>query len=341
MKAQINAEHIFQVGMGFWASKALLAAIKLGVFSTLNGKALSADELSERVGMKGRGARDLLDTLVSLHFLQRRGDGEQSRYSNTPESATFLNRCSSRYIGGFLEMANDRLYPYWAHLEEALCTGKPQNEIKHNGRPFFEELYEDEAKLRKFIEAMAAVQMENFQLFAEKVDFSPYSTVCDVGGAGAALSIVLANRYARLNLINFDLPAVENLAREAVQAAGLMERIKLVSGDFFVDDLPAADVILMGNILHDWNENKKQQLIQKAYRALPDGGALMVLENMIDDQRRQNTFALLMSLNMLIEVGDGFNFSTAEFQRWAAEAGFQRSEYIPLTPVAGVIRTIK
>ncbi|RMG63163.1 MAG: methyltransferase domain-containing protein [Calditrichaeota bacterium] len=341
METQPSPERIFQVGLGFWPAKVLLAAIKLDVFTTLNGQALSARELGDRVGIQGRSARDFLDTLVSLNFLERRDQGSQSRYANTPETAAFLDRGSAHYLGGMLEMANDRLYPYWGSLEEALRTGEPQSEIKATGKPFFEGLYEDEKKLRQFAEAMAAVQMENFRALAEAVDFTPYKTVCDVGGANGAFSVVLAQKYPHLKLISFDLPAMEPLARETVEAAGLGQRIRLVPGDFFTDEFPAADAIFMGNILHDWNEANKRHLIEKAWRALPEGGAFLVLENVIDEHRRQNSFALMMSLNMLIEVGDGFNFSEAEFRQWTTEAGFQRCTYQALSPITGVLMAIK
>ena len=94
--------------------------------------------------------------------------------------------------------------------------------------------------------------------------------------------------------------------------------------------LPKADVITMGNILHDWNLENKKRLIQKAYAALPDGGAFIAIENLIDDARRENAFGLLMSLNMLIEFGDAFDYTGADFCEWCSEAGFKRFEFINL-----------
>ena len=111
----------------------------------------------------------------------------------------------------------------------------------------------------------------------------------------------------------------------------MADRIKVVEGDFFKDHLPKADVVTMGNILHDWNLEKKKVLIEKAYDALPEGGAFIAIENLIDDARRENAFGLLMSLNMLIEFGDAFDYTGANFREWCGEAGFQQFEFINLS----------
>src|SRR6185437_13440529 len=100
----------------------------------------------------------------------------------------------------------------------------------------------------------------------------------------------------------FDLPEIAPIFEEYAVANALTDRLRFQAGDFFVDALPSVDVITMGHILHDWGLETKQMLIRKAYEALPDGGMLVVYEAMIDDDRRTNTFGLLMSLNMLIET---------------------------------------
>lgn len=254
----------------------------------------------------------------------------EGRYRNTRETATFLVRSSPNYIGGLLEMLNSRLFGFWNDLDEALKTGMPQNEIKYNGKPLFEELYADDARLQEFLHAMSGVQAGNFAALAEKFDFSRYKTVTDAGGALALLSRLVAARHPHLRFKSFDLPPVEPLARQAIEDAGLSDRIEAVAGDFFADPLPPADVITMGNVLHDWNLEKKKQLIAKAYDALPEGGAFIAVENVIDDARRENVFGLLMSLNMLIELGDGFDYTGADFRDWCREAGFKRFDLIPL-----------
>jgi hypothetical protein len=327
---QLDPSHIMQVGSGFWASKTLLSAVELQLFTHLGAEAMTGEEIGDRAGLHQRGIYDFLDTLVALRFLERDGDGAAGRYRNTAETAAFLDQRNPTYIGGILEMFNARLYQFWAGLTEALRTGAPQNEIKHTGRAMFEELYNDPARLEQFMHAMEGISLGNFHALADRFDFSRYQTVCDVGGATGLLCTILATRHPHLRCTSFDLPVVAPIAEKSIAAAGLAHRVATSSGDFFVDALPRAEVITMGMILHDWNLDRKLHLIRSAYDALPDGGAFIVIENLIDDARRENAFGLMMSLNMLIEFGDAFDFTGSDFTGWCRQTGFRTVEILPL-----------
>ena len=326
-----DPSHIMQVGMGFWPLKTLLSAVELELFTHLGGESLTGEEIGKRLGLHPRAIHDFLDTLVALRLLERDGDGTAGRYRNTADTAAFLDKSSPAYVGGMLEMCNARLYRFWGDLTEALQTGKPQNEVKHNGKPMFEELYSDPARLEQFMEAMAGISRANFQALAEEFDFSRYETVCDVGGATGQLCRILATQHPHLRCTSYDLPVVAPIAERAIAAAGLTDRVSCASGDFLADPLPRADVITMGMILHDWNLDRKLHLIRSAHEALPEGGAFIVIENLIDDARRENAFGLMMSLNMLIEFGDAFDFTGSDFGGWCREAGFRDVEILPLT----------
>jgi 2-polyprenyl-3-methyl-5-hydroxy-6-metoxy-1,4-benzoquinol methylase len=323
---QRDPDRLIQIGMGFWPAKTLLSAVELAVFTALSDKALTARQLQHELGLHPRGVADFLDTLVALDVLARDGEGEAAQYRNTEDAAHFLDRNSGAYIGGFLEMANARLYRFWADLTEALKTGKPQNEMKHGGEGVFEELYSDPKRLEQFVNAMTGISLANFEAFAEKFDFAPYKTMCDVGGAGGQLSIAVARRHPHMTCTTCDLPTVTAIARKTIEAQGLSERIRSVSLDFFRDPLPKADVVTMGMILHDWNLEKKMQLVRAAYDALPKGGAFVVIETLIDDERRRNAFGLMTSLNMLIEFGDAFDFTGRDFDGWCRKVGFSRTK---------------
>jgi len=320
-----------EVGFGFWDSKTLLTAVNLEIFTNIGSDKLSADEIKAELRLHGRGIYDFLDSLVSLGFLKREGILEKARYSNTEETKAFLDKNSPQYIGGILEMLNDRLYKFWGDLEEGLRTGKPQNEIKVSGNSVFEELYAEPIRLRQFIQAMSGNQIGIFIEFAKKFDFSRYSTLCDIGGAGGHLSIQVALNNEHMICSTLDLPPVEPIAKETIEKFGLSSRISTISGDFFKDDFPKADVITMGNILHNWNLENKKYLIQKAYNALPASGALVAIESFIDDERKHNALGLLLSLNMLIETEGGFNFTGADFDSWCKEIGFKETTVMPLT----------
>jgi predicted O-methyltransferase YrrM len=327
----LDPSHILQVGMGFWPAKTMLSAVELELFTELAEEGMTGEKIGERLGLHPRGIYDFLDTLVALGFLERDGTGPEALYRDTQETATFLDKRQPTYVGGLLEMANARLYPFWGDLTQGLKTGQPQNEIKHSGKPMFEELYSDPARLEQFMGAMTGVSMGNFMALAEKFDFSRYETVCDVGGATGQLSMTIARRHPHLRCITFDLPVVAPIAERKISEAGLSDRIEVAEGDFFADPLPAADVITMGLVLHDWNLERKMQLIRSAYEALPEGGAYIVIENLIDDERRENAFGLMMSLNMLIEFGDAFDFTGADFAGWCREVGFSHVDVLPLT----------
>jgi hypothetical protein len=328
---EISPSHIMETGMAFFASKTLLSAVKLGVFSVLSGnKSLSGKDIQKAIGLSDRAVYDFLDSLVAMGFLNRTGLLETAQYSNTQETEIFLDKNKPSYIGGILEMANDRLYRFWADLDEALLTGKPQNEIKHTGTSMFEALYKEPERLKQFINAMSGISTGNFMALAQKFDFSRYSSLCDVGGAAGVLSIQVAKQHTNISCTSLDLPEVEPIAKENIEKQGLAGKVKTGTIDFFKDEFPKADVITMGMILHDWDLNNKKMLIKKAYNALPVGGAFIAVENIIDDDRRKNAFGLFMSLNMLIEFGVAFDFTGADFESWTKEAGFKKVEIIPL-----------
>ena len=323
-------DHILQTGFAFWNSKVLLSAVEFGLFTALGQRRLRGNELGRELGLHPRGISDFFDALVAMKFLEREGDGAEAKYFNTPAGALYLDRNSPRYIGGILEMLNARLFEFWNDLPEALRTGKPQNETKHGEKGIFEELYSDQAKLENFLGGMTGLSRINFEALADKFDFSRYKTLCDVGGATGLLCLEVAKKHPHLQCVSFDLPVVEPVAKKYIAAAGLSDRIRTAAGNFFNDPLPRADVITMGMILHDWNLDRKKQLIRAAYDSLPSGGAFIAIEALIDDARRENVFGLLMSLNMLIEFGEAFEFSGADFQKWCRDVGFKRFEVIHL-----------
>ncbi|MGE5520732.1 MAG: methyltransferase [Candidatus Dadabacteria bacterium] len=330
----LNPSKIMQVGLGFWSSKVLLTATKLELFTQLAPLPLSAKQIKEKLKLhcSDRHVYDFLDALVSLGFLERKGLLENARYSNAEDTDLFLDKKKRTYMGGILEMANSRLYQFWNFLEDGLRTGEQQNEAKAGGNmEFFSDLYKDEHALNEFVSAMSGIQAGNFMAFATKFDFSNYKTLLDVGGADASLSISVCLRQPHIKCINFDLAPVEAVAKKKIASYNLANRIQTISGDFLKNELPHADLVTLGNILHGLDEHLKQQLIDKVYNSLPADGALVAIENIIDNDRRQNTIGLLMSLNMLIENGDGFDYTLDDFEKWAKKAGFKRVEQLPLT----------
>jgi O-methyltransferase/methyltransferase family protein len=318
MPEQVTPERIMEVGLGFWSSKTLLSAVEMGVFTELAQHPEDLNTLQGRLGLHPRGARDFLDTLVALGLLDRR-DG---KYSNTPVTDLFLDRRKPSYIGGILEMANLRLYGFWGHLTEALRTGEPQNEVRGGGVPVFEALYADPARLRQFLAAMSGISRGAALAIAAKFPWENYRTFVDVGTAQGDTAVQIAFAHPHLKGTGFDLAQVGPIFEEYVEEQGLAARLSFAAGSFFEEPFPHADVVIMGHILHDWDLETKRMLIVKAYGALPKGGALIVYESIIDDDRSQNAFGLMMSLNMLIETRGGFDYTGADCQGWMGDAGF-------------------
>ncbi|MCA1699611.1 MAG: acetylserotonin O-methyltransferase [Actinobacteria bacterium] len=312
----VTPDAILQTGFAWWGSKTLLSAVELGVFSALAASGpLSEHELHGELGLHPRGARDFLDALVALGFLER----EDGRYRNVPASDAFLDHAKPGYVGDFLAMAGSR--PTWHGLTDALRTGEPQHE-GGVGDDFFDAVYSDPDKLQDFLRAMTANSAGSARALTAAFPWERYSSVVDVGCAEGAVPVALAHAHDHLNCAGFDLPVVGTFFEQFVDRAGLHGRVRFHAGDFLSDALPAADVLVMGHVLHDWSLETKQLLLAKAHDALPPGGALIVYETLIDDDRRENTFSLLMSLNMLVESRGGFDFTGADCERWMRDAGF-------------------
>jgi hypothetical protein len=331
----LTPDRVLQLGLGFWGSKTLLSAVELGVFTVLAREPLDGEALAKRLNLHPRSARDFLDALVALGLLERKN----GRYRSTPETELFLDRSKASYVGGILEMSNVRLYRIWGGLTEALRTGQPQSEVEAGGN-FFETLYHDPARLSGFLQAMTGLSIGAGIAIAGKFPWKKYKTFVDIGTAQGAIPVQIALRNKHLSGVGFDLPVVRPFFEQYVAEAGLASRLRFEAGNFLRDPLPQADVLIMGHILHGEGLENKRMLIAKAYEALPHGGSFLIFEELIDDERRQNAFALLMSLNILVETPEGFNTTGAEYARWLREAGFHKTlvEYLagPVSMLVGV-----
>jgi hypothetical protein len=329
-------DQILQVGLGFWASKTLLSAVEMQLFTELAKHPETLAELSARLGLHPRGANDFLDALVALGFLERR-DGT---YYNTPETDLFLDARKPSYIGGILEMANHRLYPFWGGLTTALRTGQPQNEAAHGGPDLFATLYADPERLRGFLKAMTGIShganMTIARQFPSRTTNPPSTSAPRRATSSRRSRSPTRTSPASASTCPRSAPS----SRTTSPPTASPVRVRFHPGSFFDAPIPSADVVMMGHILHDWDLPTKKMLIGKAYEALPSGGALIVYESIIDDDRSKNAFGLMMSLNMLIETPGGFDYTGADCAGWMQEAGFHstRVEHLlgPESMVVGI-----
>jgi len=336
MAKNLSPDRILQLGFGFWATKTLLTAIELGLYTELARKPMSAEEVTKHFQFHPRSVRDFLDALVALGMLRRNG----TKYDNTPETAAFLDRSKPSYMGGMLEMCSRRLYKFWNDLPDGLRTGKPQNEAKAGGN-LFEAIYKDPELVRGFLSGMTGLSIGAAQAIAKKFPWKKYKTFVDVGTAQGALPVQVALAHRHLIGAGYDLPVVEPIFLDYVRSFKLQDRLRFHQGDFFKDPIPGADVIVMGHILHDWNLEEKRMLIQKVHAALPKGGAFVAFDAVIDDDRKKNAFGLLMSLNMLIETTGGFDYTGADCRGWMKDAGFRQTRVVPLVGPDAMVIGIK
>jgi len=328
-------DRIFEIGYAFWKSKALLSAVELGVFTALGDGPLDRVALFTRLGLNERSARDFLDALVALDLLDRDGQG---RYANRPDCARYLDARKPTYIGGPLEQLNARLYQSWGGLTQALCTGlSPGGPLADGG---YAALYADKSAFETFLRAMTGGSLMPAKKLAMTFPWHNYRTVIDVGTAQGCVPVEIARIHSHLSGGGFDLAVVEPAFSSYVREHGFSSRLRFHPGDFLNDDLPAADVLIMGRILHNWELTTKKRLLKKAYRVLPPCGALIAYDTLIDDQRRVRAHSLLASLNMLIETAGGFEYTEAECTSWMKEAGFRKIRIEPLggahTAVIGI-----
>ena len=337
MHEQVTPEKILQTGLAFWASKTLLSAIEIGLFTELSRGPEHFDALSGRLGLHPRSARDFLDTLVALGFLRetaittpiRPRPISSSIGRNPPTSAA-----SSRWRIIACIHSGDTSRRRFAPERRRTSCGPAGLVCSRRSTA-------DPARLKQFLAAMTGISHGANMTIARAFPWTNYHTFVDVGTAQGDLAAQIALANPHLRGVGFDLPEVAPVFEEYVAAVGVADRLTFQPGDFFTQDLPKTDVVLMGHILHDWDLPTKKMLVRKAFDAIPAGGALIVYEAIIDDDRSKNAFGLMMSLNMLIETPGGFDYTGADCAGWMKEAGFSATRVEPLVGPDSMVVGIK
>ena len=315
-----RADDILRLGQQHWAAKTLLTAVELGLFTALAEQPGTEPEIRERLSLHPRSTRDFLDALVALGLLERAG----SQYRNTAAADLYLDERKPTYRGGFLRMFNWQ-WSLWGRLADLLRTGKPQT----RGATNFDTYYTKPEAVRQFMSAMDGANALVGPALADTFDWSGYASFVDVGGARGNLAAAIVKAHPHLEGSTMDLPPVEPFFHEHVAQLSLQGKLRFHAGDFFTEPLPTADVLIFGHVLHDWDDQERLMLLRKAYEALPPGGAVLVYDCLIDDERTDPD-NLLLSLNMQLVTDGGSEYTAADCDRWLREAGFGRTETRPL-----------
>ena len=320
-------ERIKKLAFAFREAKLVLSAVELELFTVLAEGPLALEDLRDRIGVNTRGARDFFDALVAVGLLQR---NQNEVYANSPDSDLYLDRRKDTYIGGELDHANTQLYGRWVSLTAGLRTGQPQTGAGTAGN--YPTFYSNPVSLDAFLRAMTGATLLPAKALVAKFSWRDYATVIDIGCAQGCLPVLIAQAHGHITGGGFDLPEVKPAFEDYVRKHHLENRLQFHGGDFFQVPLPSADVLVMGRVLHNWDLAQKKMLLRKAYEALPKGGALVVYERMIDDERRSNASGLLSSLNMLVMTSGGFDYTASDCIGWMREVGFRHIGRDVLTP---------
>lgn len=302
----------------FRRSKVMFAAVSLGVFDALADGPKPAGALAERLRLNADALERLLDGCVGLGLLAHAGDG----YANTPTANAFLCRTSPRRLTGYLSYSNDVLWKLWGNLEDAVREGSHRwKQVYGMDEPIFDHFFRTEELKREFLFGMHGMGLISSPAVVAAFDLSGFRRLVDLGGATGHLAVAACQRYPNLEAVVFDLPAAVSLAREVIGATPVAGRISVVGGDFFNDPLPAGDLYALGRILHDWTEAKIVQLLRKIYDCLPVGGALLVAEKLLDEDKKGPRWAQMQSLNMLL-CTEGKERTLGEYETLFRKVGF-------------------
>ena len=315
---------LMQLATTFWAFKTLSTAIDMYLFTGLATSPMNPPELAHWLNIEERPAEMILTGCASLGLLTK----QNGRYRNTPLAETFLVHGGRYYFGGFVTMLNRRLYSGWDKLPEAMRTNRPTTWDPDKQKSLFEAA--DPEMMGTFWEAMHSLSVFTARELGDAVDFSRFRKLLDVGGGSGAFDIELCLRYPNLSATVYDLPFVTRIASEKIAESGLSGRIATRPGDFFTDSqYPAGqDVILLSMIMHDWSEEQDREILRKCHQALAPGGAVVISELLVNDEKTGPPPAALMSLNMLIETLGGRNYTPSEYRGWLKDIGFRDVQVI-------------
>ncbi len=306
----------------FRRSKTLFTAVTLGIFDRLAEGPVDAASLAAALQADPGATARLLDACAALGLLTK----EDGAYRNTPAAGAYLCAASPHTLSGYIRYSDRALYPMWGNLADAVREGTPRwNQTFGLDGPLFHSFFRDEASKRDFILGMHGFGMLTSPHVAAAFDLSAFRLMADLGGATGHLTIAACERYPLLRGVIFDLAQVTGMAREQVALSASRDRIEVLVGDFFQDELPAADLFAVGRILHDWNDEKIARLLGRIYDRLPPGGALLVAEKLLADDGVGPVPANMQSLNMLV-VTEGRERSLPEYTRLLHAAGFSQVE---------------
>ena len=308
---------------GFWVSRAVYLAAKLGIADLLKDKPQSSTELAQATGMHVPSLHRVLRALASVGVF---AEDEHGRFALTPLAATLRTDVpGSLRAFAIAELGEDH-YPAWGEVLHSVKTG----EIAFDhlfGMDVWQYRAQHPEDGRIFDEAMASFSSVVNAAVVASYDFSSIGKIVDVGGGDGSLIASILKANPRMKGVLFDLPHVTAGARQRIEREGLTELCEVVAGDFF-DSLPSGgDAYILKWIIHDWDDERSVTLLKNCHRAMAKNGKLLVVEAIIPLDNAPS-FHKFMDLNMLVMTG-GRERMEAEYQALLEAAGFRLTRIIP------------
>ena len=311
---------VLELLVGFRRSKTMFAAVELGVFDALSAGSKPLDALAQELKARPDALERLLDACVGLGLLSK----THGAYANTPATTTYLCKQSDRRVLGYVHFSNHVMWNLWSHLEDAVREGTNRWKQAYGwDAPIFANFFHTEEALREFLLGMHGYGLISSPQVVEAFDLSPYHVLADLGGATGHLAVAACRRYGAMRAVVQDLPEALPLARELVSQTEVHDRVGFSAGDFFRDPLPAADVYALGRILHDWAEPKILTLLGRIHEALASGGAVLIAEKLLNEDKTGPTWAQMQNLNMLC-CTEGKERTLEEYQALLQSVGFDQ-----------------
>jgi ubiquinone/menaquinone biosynthesis C-methylase UbiE len=311
---KLTTRRLNDMGLSFMHAGTLLAALELGLFDALSEGPQPLAEVARRMGLAEDRADKLVTACAALDLVSRKG----AMISNVEETDRFLVRHKPTYFGDYLLHFAKGSYPMWGKVAERLKS------VSSQGRGRYYDTAADPKEARALTEAGFTGSQGTARMLARRFDFSPYRHLLDIGGGSGVYSIEACKRYPELRATVLDFPAVCEVTREFVHAASLDDRIKAIGGDFTTDPFPVgADVALLCGNIHAYDSATAERVVKKAYDILPRGGAMIICDYMLNDDRTGPPVAAFLSVAQAFQPGTGKVHTGAEFRRYLETAGFR------------------
>ncbi len=334
MNDQTSSIQFFrQIFGGAWVTQAIFASAELGIADLLASGPLGINELAERTGTNSSALYRLLRALASAGVFAEDLDG---RFTLTPLAALLRSDADSSQRA-FSIMMGAEFYQTWGELLYSVQSGSPGFN-KRYGMPFFQYMLEHSERHALYDEAMNGVHGAETEPMLDAYDFSAFRTVVDVGGGNGQALCTLLNRHPAIQGTLFDLPGVAERARQFILHSPAAPRCEIRKGDFFAAVPAGADAYVLRHVIHDWQDEQAEVILQNCREAMHSQSRILVVEHVIP-QGNAPSFGKWLDLMMLL-VG-GQERSEEEYRRLFSQAGLKLMRVIPTTAEVSILEGMR